>query len=283
MDWKRLVVTGIVYITFFACLASAEDSLVKKTLKGYQIGITDFNDFTNDASLISVGASYWIATNSDWKLFSQSKNMSFSGGKFEASSILVVGDSNGPMCKLRFDGTGKLSAISFLTDTEMSPVIQGEQDDDDFIDQAMQKQENYFESADQIRRFDISRSPGLERVAGTNGGDAGIKALADQVRQNKIVFDSWKAEKPYTYLRSENPDTFPGSISRFAIIPCESIEIVNGKKFADDSFFLGIKISDFNWKFYNGSRLTSETCQRDFPGFPENFKLPEEKIRTLTN
>jgi len=80
---------------------------------------------------------------------------------------------------------------------------------------------------------------------------------------------SWKAQKPYTYIKGES--------RTYAVIGYESIMAIDGKKMRQESYGLGIKTADSPWQFVNGDNLSAEMYKEFFPDFPKSFELPKVK------
>lgn len=139
--------------------------------------------------------------------------------------------------------------------------------DDRIIEAVMDKLESSFKSGDYSYTLEVMYAPILQKMGGKEAVLEAAKALVEQMKQQQIVVVSWKARKPYQYVKGES--------RTYAIVPYESVVTVAGKRLRQSSYQLGIKTGDSNWQFVNGDNLNSEIYAEFFPDFPKSFDLPK--------
>jgi hypothetical protein len=146
-------------------------------------------------------------------------------------------------------------------------LAQPDPTDEQEIDEVMAKLESSFKANDYTYAFDVMYAPIVEKMGGKAQGVLAAKAIAAQMKQQQIVMVSWKAMKPYQYIRGES--------RTFAIVPYESVMTIGGKRLRQESYQLGIKTAGSHWQFVNGDSLNPEVFKEFFPDFPESIKLPK--------
>jgi len=133
------------------------------------------------------------------------------------------------------------------------------------IDDVMAKLETSFKDNDYAYLFVVMYAPVVERMGGKEQGVLAAQAIVAQMKQQQMVMVSWKAKKPYQYIRGES--------RTYAVIPYESVLIIAGKRLRQESYQLGIKAAGSNWQFVNGDTLNPELFREFFPDFPSSAKL----------
>ena len=128
----------------------------------------------------------------------------------------------------------------------------------------MSKLESSYVSGDYSYALDVMYAPIVEKMGGKQQGLASIKEMFSS---HHIVLTSWKAHKPYRYAA--------GAGRLYAIVPCDAIMIIGGKKVTQSSYQLGIKISEAHWQFAGGSTLDQQNFKEFFPDFPRNIQPPK--------
>jgi len=130
----------------------------------------------------------------------------------------------------------------------------------------MAKLETSFKANDYAYVFEVMYAPVVERMGGKEQGVLAAQAIVARMKQQQMVMVSWKAKKPYQYIRGES--------RTYAVIPYESVLIIAGKRLRQESYQLGIKAAGSNWQFVNGDTLNPELFREFFPNFPSSAKLP---------
>jgi len=147
-------------------------------------------------------------------------------------------------------------------------VVKTESEDDKAIDAVMEKLESSFLAGDYYYALDVMYSPILEAGGGKEKGRESIKAVLEQMKEKQIVCVSWKAKKPYQYIKTES--------RTYAIIPYEAVMMIGTQKLRQHSYQLGIKTADSIWQFTNGDSLNPAMFGQFFPDFPTTIELPKK-------
>jgi hypothetical protein len=139
--------------------------------------------------------------------------------------------------------------------------------DDKAIEIMMQKLESTFMAGDYGYSIDVMYAPMVESMGGREALLTATKNVVVQMKQQNIVLHSWKAQKPYSYVKGES--------RLYAVISYESIMTIGGKKMRQESYGLGIKTGDSPWQFVNGDNLSAAMYKEFLPDFPKSFELPK--------
>src|SRR5262249_41538711 len=94
--------------------------------------------------------------------------------------------------------------------------------DDKAIEDMMDKLESTFIPGDNGYLLDMMYNPMLESMEGRDNLLPSVRNVVTQMKQQNIVLHSWKARKPYTYIKGES--------RTYAVIGYESIMTVGDKK-----------------------------------------------------
>ncbi len=135
------------------------------------------------------------------------------------------------------------------------------------IGDVMTKLEGSFKGNDYAYVFQVMYAPIVERMGGKEQGALAAQAIEAQMKQQQMVMESWKAKKPYQYIRGES--------RTYAVIPYESVLTIAGKRVRQVGYQLGIKTAGSHWQFVNGDTLNPELFKEFFPDFPKSVKLPK--------
>lgn len=171
--------------------------------------------------------------------------------------------------KLTKEKIVEITPVSQIAQSKASheTVAQHDSADDKAIASVMERLEKSFLSDDYSYAFDVMYAPIVEKMGGRENLAAMVKSIAAQIKEQQIVVLSWKAGKPYQYIRAES--------RTYAIIPYEAVMKIAGKKLRQESYQLGVKTADSQWQFVNGDNLSPDTYRDFFPDFPKNFELPK--------
>ena len=131
----------------------------------------------------------------------------------------------------------------------------------------MEQLERGFLAGDFTYAFEILYSPLVQTMGGRERALAAARAINAQMKEQRVVFLSWKARKPYQYVST--------AVRRYALVPCEARLKVGGKRVLQSSYQLGIEVPGTGWQFINGDKLSPQVYQELFPDFPKTVKLPK--------
>jgi hypothetical protein len=263
-------------------LAAESDEEITKTLNGYKVGQTTQEDFRRDSGLLATNGEIQASPGKRWTLYGSSSQYSFKNGVSQSFHGYVVGGTNGPVMDLRFNDQGKLAdMLSAVPVSAKSSVIPAMHGDDEAIGAIMEKLETAYEKGDDEYPLTVLYQQVLWQMGGKQAALAAIKAMRAAQKDTQVI--SWKAVKPYTYLRAGKPSRpyASGTEGRvYAIVPYVTVMKVNGKKITQHSYQLGVRMAGGEWEFVNGDKLTPEFLQAYFPDFPKNYKLPEVEAKS---
>ncbi|MDZ4789786.1 MAG: hypothetical protein SGJ17_01015 [Hyphomicrobiales bacterium] len=117
------------------------------------------------------------------------------------------------------------------------------------------------------------------RVLELSGGEAamrsGVQQAVAKMHQSGMKIESFQFPKP--------PEFFAGGAFEFAVVHTLTvISTANGQRADSLNFQLGVRDKGSKlWIFVEGSRLTAESAQKLFIGFPADFKFPSTYRKKL--
>jgi len=169
--------------------------------------------------------------------------------------------------KMTKDKFAEITPAAQLTELRtIPPNARGDNSDDKAIASVMDKLEISFMAGDYSYAVEVMYGPIVEKMGGKENVLAAATNITAQGKQKQIIVLSWKAKKPYQYVRAKT--------RIYAIIPYESVMTVSGKKLRQQSYQLGIKTADSQWQFANGDNLSPDFYHEFFADFPKDIELP---------
>jgi len=108
----------------------------------------------------------------------------------------------------------------------------------------MAKLETSFKDNDYAYVFEVMYAPVVGKMGGKEQGVLAAQAIVARMQQQQMVMVSWKAKKPYQYIRGESPP--------MPVIPYESVLIHCRQKAEAGKLSVG----------YQGGGVKLAVCQR---------------------